>query len=128
MMRIDDLAADETVRQVVRDVTNRFLNLKKPTPRPHVYKKLDGKGKLISSLLQYEFLRQPVNDNIIPGFLAFQYSESESLVNLAKKGTNIVLHALENLHENDYAKKQFTADEILKHAEQMFSDVTPEQV
>src|SRR5882724_9631800 len=128
MILIDDLADDRVVRQVVQYVTERFLNLKESTPRRHVIKKLDGKGKLIASLLRYEFLRQPVNENIVPGFLAFQYSDGESLLRMAKNGTNIVLHVLRNLSENDYSKRQFLANEISSHAEQMFSEVIPQEI
>jgi hypothetical protein len=56
MASVDDLIKDQTIRNLVNEVTTRFIQTKQPTPKPHFYKKLQGRGDLISDLVRHEFL------------------------------------------------------------------------
>src|SRR2546425_2809909 len=129
MIRVDDLASNQVVQQALREVINRFLNIKKSTPRAHFRKKLQGKGDLITDLIEYEFLRQPVNDQIVPGILAFEYCGRDELLRLAKQGTDVVFQAIQSLFELDNRSRQLSVDEIRTHAEQMYMQhVLPEDI
>src|SRR5437868_907043 len=105
MTSIKDLAKDETLRKLVFDVTTRFIENKKPTPRAHLYRKLAGRGTVIDDLIRGDFLEQPFTDKLVPGFMAFAVSGQEGLEHFAKNALDVVLGTLATLFERSLYEK-----------------------
>src|SRR5262245_54608227 len=111
MLSIAEIKKDESILRVVKEVTEEFLDNHRPTAEPYLYKQLRGRDDIIAALVTHDFLRRFFADELVPGLLAFEYSDRKRS---AQGCANAALSALANLFEEcDYRQKRFNFADIL---------------
>lgn len=118
----------EHVRKLLLDAINRFVRLRRVTPRHALRQKLKGQGEILDRLLAEHYLIEREQNNYAPGIMAFETCGDDFLLSFAKTGTGIVLHTLQNLYEIETPKTSFSLTEIKQHAAKLYSHPEDQQI
>lgn len=119
----------ETETKIVKNVLDRFLTKKEPTPKHFLVIK-HGDPDALSRLEQANVLESLNNQAFRPKAPAFHYCADDDTLREAKRSVEVVARVLHSLYTEDLEKEktQFSISEIETRAAKLHEGIRPETI